>query len=895
MFSNFKPLMALLMGICIIAGCMGCASAATTVKELKPIVIRPNQPSEKPYLIEDHSACIETGSDPQCPYIRIADGKDMFYIYKFSPGKDNMAFLLINVASQFFISASDDNGATYTKISAMKECELVGTRVFIDLTQLVKKTGNVYLKFEDKYKEDGWGALTTEIRYYNAGKGSDSRLTIDNWMSDGQPYTSGATVASGKPVVFSSVFTAPQGWNGADLAVYFSAVDGIPASAVLNGAQLKLERTWDQGYWADVSKTIIPGTVNKIEITVNSTEGKAGLWTPVRVGLRYPACAVPEVKTSGDRSLRANRQYEPYTIDEMNYLAGNFMQTLYDDRYNLLAFAPSERMTVHYLHDTFRSLVALAEEERHTPAARVELVRKLYKGCKGGLLPGGEYLFAFKHDQRPIDIRPFPNSSDLVFVQKMDNWSYVCPVGITDEKSSDTSAAKFKDTPVKQTGNSFAFRRTWNLGDRKIPVNAKWYLGDAGKPSSLEFELDGKGPVRIKLSKLAESGQWFTPGSWGPEAVVLPDGKEMWVHKENIYFNKPSFNFLMLRGGNGNIDLQPTEMSFVKALAVIWNTTPDKITTSTIKGGRYGKLVNDVYLEYENDTPGKVKITLMPFAGYPASLKAPRAIVNNVIKTGTTGMRFYDVSWTTNSNGIGPDGLAAAAYILKKYNCPEAKEAEQLAVNSMRAFIKLDKEGTRTNELYYIISGCMYLHQLGYTEFDEWARIWADRMMSMRHEDGSWEWLNFQLRCMEGLLRSYELLGDTKYLDAVNTALKTIEYKDNNLYWKGKVDYYDDFGGATTYAIFGFLGMKDMAQKALDARFRYIDDRGFVACSDLNPYMLGLAANGLGMPAEPKQVLGLTDFLLYDYNGVRKQNMPTSYIVNPHHPLAKTANFKLDE
>ena len=89
--------------------------------------------------------------------------------------------------------------------------------------------------------------------------------------------------------------------------------------------------------------------------------------------------------------------------------------------------------------------------------------------------------------------------------------------------------------------------------------------------------------------------------------------------------------------------------------------------------------------------------------------------------------------------------------------------------------------------------------------------------------------------------------------------------------------------------------MKDMAQKALDARFRYIDDRGFVACSDLNPYMLGLAAKGLGMPVEPKQVLGLTDFLLYDFKGVRKQNMPTSYIVNLHHPLAKTADFKLDE
>lgn len=891
----FKLITALLMGIGLIAASIGCASAATISGEIKPIIIRPNQPSEKPYLFDDHSACIETGSDPQCPYIRIADRDEMYYIYKFSPGKDSMAYLLINVASQFLISASDDDGATYRQISAMKECELVGTRVFIDLTPYAKKTGNVYLKFEDKHKEDGWGALTTEIRYYVAGKGSDSRLTIDDWIANGKPYKSGSTIKSDEPVVFSAGFTSPQGWEGRELAGYFSAVDGSPATASLNGAPLKLRRTWDQSYWVDISKAIRPGAANRIEIIVNPIDGKAGLWAPVRVGLRYPACAVPEAKSSGDRILRANRQYEPYTVDEMNHLAGNFMQTLYDDRYNLLAFAPSERMTVHYLHDTFRSLAALAEEERHTPAARVELVRKLYKGCKGGLLPGGEYLYAFKHDQRPVDIRPFPNSADLVFVQKMDNWTYLSPIGITDPRISGAAAPKFKDTPVKQSGNSFTFNRTWDIGGRKIPAKAQWHLGDAGKPSSLEFELDGKGPIRINLSKLAESGQWFVPGSWGPEAVVLPGGEEIWAHKQSIRFDKPSFNYLMLRGGNGNIDLQPWEMTYVRALAVIWNAAPDRITTVTTGGSRYGTLINEMVLEYENDVPAKVKITLMPFAGYPATLKAPRAIVENVIKTGKTGMGFYDVSWTTNSSGIGPDGLAAAAYMFKKYDCPEAKEAEKLAVDAMRACIKLDKQSVRTNELYYLISGCMYLHQLGYTEFDEWARIWADRMMSMRLEDGSWAWLNFQLRCMEGLLRAYELLGDEKYLDAVKTALKTIEYKDNNLYWKGNVDYYDDFGGATTYAIFGFLGMKDMAQKALDARFRYIDDRGFVACSDLNPYMLGLAAKGLGMPSEPKHVLGLTDFLLYDFNGIRKQDMPTSYIVNPHHPLSKTADFRLDE
>ncbi|MHB1458979.1 MAG: hypothetical protein ACYC0V_18875, partial [Armatimonadota bacterium] len=110
MQSIFKPITALLMGICLITACVVYASGSEIKRSIQPIVIRPNQPSEKPYLVEDHSACIETGSDPQCPYIRIADRDEMYYIYKFSPGKDNMAYLLINVASQFLISASEDDG-----------------------------------------------------------------------------------------------------------------------------------------------------------------------------------------------------------------------------------------------------------------------------------------------------------------------------------------------------------------------------------------------------------------------------------------------------------------------------------------------------------------------------------------------------------------------------------------------------------------------------------------------------------------------------------------------------------------------------------------------------------------------------------------------------------------
>lgn len=876
----------LLVGIAI--------SSSIIAAPLKPIIIRPNQPIEKSYLVENRSACIETGVDPRTPFIRVGDGEEMYYVYKFSPGKGNMAFLLLNVSSQFLISASNDNGKTYQVISSMKECEQVGTRVFIDLTPLAKKTGEVLLKFEDKHKEDGWGALTSEIRYYNAGKGSDTRIILDRWKVNGSPYQTGKSILSSKKTVFTTEFKAPEGWWNQDLAVYFSDFLGNDISAKLNGKKINIGRTWDSGYWADISKTIKSGSSNVLEVAVNPSNGKAGLWTPVRVGLRYPACAVPLAKNIDDSNWMPNRNFEPYKIDEMNFLSGNFMQTLYDDRYNLLAFAPAERMTVHYLHDTFRSLVALAEEERHTPAARVELVRKLYAGCKDGLLPGGEYLYSFKHDQRPIDIRPYPDSTDLIMVQKMDNWTYLCPIGVALGTSKTSDKPTVKDTKLNQKKDAFSFKRQWKFDDRIITGSASYHLGDSGIPPSIEFQLDGKGAVKIDFKELSEQGKWFVPGSWGAEAVMLPDGETFWAYKQNIEFKNPAFDYFMIRGGNGSVPIQPCENTYAKALMIMWSVKPDSITTSTKDGSRFGKQINNITLEYKNESPAKVKITLMPFQSYPESLITPRTIAENILKTGKTGTGIYDCVTTANGSGIGPDGLAAAAYIFKKYNCPEAKEAETLAVDSMRAFINLDKAGAQTNELYYLISGCMYLHLLGYTEFDEWARIWADRMLASQNPDGSWRWLNFQLRCMEGLMRAYELLGDQKYLDAVNLGLKTLEYKDNNLYWKGNVSR-DDFCGATTYALFGNLGIKDLAQKALDARKHYIDDRGFFACSDLNPYMLGFAAAGLDMPKEPKQIVGLTESIIYNYDGVKVQNMPTCYVVNQHHPLADTFNFKLEE
>lgn len=872
-------------------------AAGPVVNIVKPVLIRAGFPEEKPYLVDDHSALLETSSDPACPYIRIGDMQTMYYVYEFTPGRGSMAYLLLTITSQFLTSVSSDGGKTYVPVSEMKKCELVGTRVLIDLTPFLNATDSVLVRFEDRYKEDGWGSLLTEIRYYKAGSAPESRIVLgDGWRVGSTPYVSGHSVASKSAVRFSTEFAAPAGWKGQDLAVYFPSFSGTPTAVRVNGSPLLIKRTWDQGYWAGISALLKPGASNRVEVDVKPQNGKAGMWAPVRVGLRQTTCAVPMEKSLDSMALKPNHEYEPYTPEKMNYLAGNFMQCLYDKRYDLLAFAPSESMTVHYVHDTMRSLVALAEEERYAPVVRIELARKLYKGCRGAMLPGGEYLFAFKHDERPIDIRPMPKSSDLTVVQKMDNWSYVCSVGLatSDGQNGWIPADKHSDTPAKRSGMTYSFTRDWTAGTRDLPVKAMYGHGGSGIAPSFEVSLDGKGPVRINLGKLTENGMWFTPGSWGPESAVLPDGKEIWAYKQDLSFANPSFRYLFIRGGNGLDDTKLPDYSYCKALMVMWDHSPSRITANKTTGaGRRSALWTDLVLEYENRTPGKVRLTLMPFAGYPDSLKAPRAIAENLLKTGRFGTGWYDPVYTTNCNAIGPDGMAAAAYLFKKYGTPEAKEAERFAVKCMQATVDMDRAGTRTNELYYLLRGCTYMHLMGHKEFDPWMRTWADRLLAAQKPDGSWEWLNYQLRCMEGLLHAYETLGDVKYLDAVKKGLTTMSYKDGNLYWQNQVQYYDDFGGALTTALYGYLGMPDMVQKALGARKNYVSDGGYVACSDLNPYMLGLAAHGLGLKSGKKLILGLTDWAIYDDKQIRRVDFPTAYVVNPNHPLAGKVDFEL--
>lgn len=837
------------------------------------LLLRPGTPEEGPYLIAQHSVVREIGYDPLCPYTRIADGQAMFYTYRFAPGQGHMAWLMLLVDTQFDISAAPEpaEGAepVFQRICSVDNHEVYGTWVMVDLTSFLAASQAVLVKFEDRYKEDGWGALLSELRLFDAGPGPATRLELD----PGEP------VRTDEPVTLTRQFEAPAQWQGQSLGLYLGQVTGEIQRVTLNDKPLTLGQTWDGGLWADVGEVALCGGANRLEVTLRPLEGQVGLWSPVRVGLLMPACAAPQTKKFGVQIWQRNHNFAPYDPININWLAGNYMQCLYDERYDLLTFKPSERNPIHFVHDTSRSLLALADEARYTPVVRLELARRLWRGVKNAELPGGEHLYAFKHDPRPVDIRPRPEApSRLTLAHKSDTVALTPDMApCIQQEGNWTTLEDYSDTPVVRDETGWSFERIWRGEAGSLQAACRYLPGDADTPPKLSLTPSGLDHWAFGFEQLSTAGRWFVPGSWGAEAVVLPDGKQLWAEEAAPAIEAPDFDYLLLRGGNSG------QLTYCRALLVTWSRKPDRIVLTTTQGGRRGVLLDSMRLEFSGSEP--VELAVLPFSGFPEGLKSPRTMADNYLATGKLGAGIYDPVWTVNENGIGPGGLAAAAWLFREFGAPEAEEAEQVALAAYRATLDREREGVTTQQLYHLIHGCEYMLLLGHLEYRSAALQWGDRMLADQAEDGSWPWLNFQLRNMIALIRVERLTLEPRFNAALAKALSTLEWRDEGLFWKGQPGGLDDFTGALPVAIYGALGRFELAQRSMDSNTNYIDDRGFSACSDLNPYMLGISLGSASLPTEPKLKLGLGQFAGYNEERAWLLEGPSCYVVTAYQPL----------
>jgi hypothetical protein len=851
------------------------------------LVVRPGTEAESRYLLADSSVLREIGYDPAFPFRRIADmGMSFTYRLPIPPG--HACFALLRVYTQFHIELAPATGGPWRTVSTLYDHERVGTLVLLDLTAPDPAQDHVCIRFTDHCPEDGWGTLLAELSLFDAGPGT-RLVTTDLVCTTGEePYTTGTLVRAHAPQRFRVVTPEPEALPADARALYVPMTHGRLARVDVGGRSIEPLLTWDRGWCIPLPEG---ESRTPVDLTVEPLDGQAGLGAPLRAGASVPACAAPGTKRMAGRDYPLLRRHEPYTPARLNCLAGNYLQTLYDPRYHLLAFQPGERMPNHYVHDTSRSLLAIADEARFTPAVRLGLARALLRGLQAACLPGGEYLFAFKHDSRPIEWRRDAPDSGIRLVFRQDELEPVARFGIetvAPGRQGWHGATVRDDTPAEDRGDGarVQWTRAWNHSS-PLSCTASMAGSDHGIAPELRIENPDRTALRLVVSGLAEHGNWFTPGSWGPEAV-LPGDLGGWTAAECPQAWTPDDDFVLVRGGNSGFN------TYCKALLLVWSARPDRIEVERTEGGRFGSLISGLRLVYEKRPESELRLWAMPFNGYPEDLRVPRILARRIHRDGRLGTEPFEPVMTTNAWGIGPGGAAAAAYLLSRYGTEtEAREAVEFALAAMRAEVERHRNGVLTPFPFHLIHGCEYLHLMGFDEFDAPAREWAEAILEMRLEDGTWRWLNFQYRCLLGLQHAVAFLDDTeRFRTAIAAGLQSIDYGDDGCRWRGELMGEDDFVGALALGVFGHSGDWGKVESALAQRRAYIDDCGFQACSDLNPYMLGWSVAGLGLDAAPKLILELDEFAVYgEGRHPTKTGVPSAYVVNPHHPCCADVRF----
>jgi hypothetical protein len=636
-----------------------------------------------------------------------------------------------------------------------------------------------------------------------------------------------------------------------------------------------------------------------------------GLWSPVLIGFGPLDTRVLAERRFDGKTIIGENQYSPYSLVRLNSLAGNALQWLFDERLGLLKFGPEPHLELHFVHDSLRAIVALADEAEYTPVIRLELIKRLWQGVMKGRVPTSSYEFLLKHDGNVIDIRASDVHEKLQITTPFDrrwNVATLSVTGIMDKDGESVEIDKFRvtDTSLTSTDDYHCFDRIYSF-EVEVEPQKTWlskvadlfrrddtptvrYSGEisghieyssliSNKPPEVTFrskELDG---IRITVGDLCEKGQWFIPGI-GPNLVEFGDGTQYnFRDPKTALVESPNFDHVIIFAKSGQ--------SYGAALLVTWTGRPKRVE---IKKGMTGYTAVELYYRAEpDDVAGTVKV--VPFKNISPDLSYPQYVAGSISENGTTGTSGFDPTQTVNVEGLGPAGLCAAAYMLHKYNDTDAELAIKTAVDAMDAAIDAENNGTGSLVLLHNITAVEYMVKLGFDEYLEQAEVWGDRILTMQAEDGTFTWLDFQLRNMEALLRAYEITGKLRFLEGFEKALQTLEYTENGVKWKGNLTSYDSypFWGGVDLTFLPYLGRMDIVDLILKKMDTYVGDAGMFFCvSDINPYFLGYSLKSLNLQYDKKYILSMNEFALYDDKTVKILHSPTVAAPNPDYPGMET-------
>lgn len=821
---------------------------------------------------------------------RLTEGS-RYFTYRFTKPQGTLAMLTLTLAMQYKIKVSTDYAQWTTVLTSSNNGSFKEDRT-IDLSPFFASSGQVFVRVEDEYPSDGWGGQVWQTTLKSIAPGSSPavmqldlsngwNVSVDGGASTVMNAGDAVNISASSTARYSKTVSIPTWWQGQPISLTFSGITGN-GTLFVDGALKGTAPAEQQPFTFTVTDTEMQDGVLQIAVDVYGYAGQTGtvslgLWNSVRIGFSELVSTINiPIRSFNGTSVKISNQYNHIDTVTMNWLGGNYMQSLYDNRYKLIGFdGYTRKKELYYVHDTLRTMSAIAEEDMYSPIVRYDLMKNLYQGVKNALVPGSIYEFFLKRDQRPKRIRGAADvassleaSSDQDVTEPYANfrfWGRTSSSAVVDSGSSTWS-----DGLLAYTNGQYSFRRTYTQSGANIYADVKYWNGDMDTPSQVTLST---GSGMSQLTAVLDNFDQRWQGARYTQ-VELQGGTTYNSTGGHMVISNPTAKYLILKTGS---------TGWVKSILVLWDGSPAVVRVNASADGQYFYSVEITY----NTWGAGVTTKLVPFEWFDPNMNWPRSVANNILSTGKYGANGFDPTYSCNLEGLGPMGTAAAAQILKKYGDALAGEAEILAKNVLDGAVQAETRGAKSHVLNGPIAACEYLIQAGNTSYTSQLRTWADQIISEQAADGTWPWYDLQTRNMVALLKAYRSTQDSKYLNAYNKARSSMTYSNTGVGWKGTtVTASLPLHGGADLGFLGYMGDWTAISQLSSIQDHYFNDSGIWNCSDINPYFVGFSLRACNLvPNQTGQRVKLTmnQFATYWQNTYTISRYPTHYINNPNY------------
>ncbi len=461
----------------------------------------------------------------------------------------------------------------------------------------------------------------------------------------------------------------------------------------------------------------------------------------------------------------------PYTYEEANWRAGNYMQALFLDYSSLPSLSenfigkgklPTDRFPdAFFPANTGLDLLAYCEEAIYTPVVRIELIKKIFKAIYGSHYRNADALWlvysggrrqlsslspahkagpswnpAWEYPASKLVARNLPDTQSEMLALV---WPHVQVNG----KWYDDSHMKFEDLKYnvadkqEQSFTTESLYTSPEVGSVKIKGVGWEGLQDKVLELTLSMSADAnRQKAQLVFSNLTDEGMGFSapyPTEF-PETIQLPDGSE--ISSKLWSVENPDYSYLIIY----TKDVDRSGFEYQNAMMFGWREKPSKITvhwsdgsksslqeaypgtegTTDVMAGVYSGGYYRVDFEYDDKTDFQKTVWVERFQGVDPSLSLSHLhhIARTICATGHVGKPGYagtESGWLEEPVCAFP----AAAYVLAMFDEQEdpfggdySEEAVKIATKIVDDRIAMWKRGRKSSAFHEYASGAYYLSLL---------------------------------------------------------------------------------------------------------------------------------------------------------------------------------------